>query len=105
MNYRITLTAGAILALLALPATAGAHERPSPQTVAKHVRGANLALDRVASLVTHDDNSAAAIELARNRRQTRAADREAARRRGRPASARACPRRHRDGHGAAPVGR
>jgi len=77
MNYRTTIAAGALTALLSLPAGAAAHEQPSPQSVAKHLRGADGALELVESLVERDSDAKAAVRLARFERQMRAADREA----------------------------
>lgn len=77
-TFHFAATAAAI-ASLAIPATASAHQAPSPQTVVKHARNADQALDKVASLVAHNRDAAAAIALARNRRETRDASREAGR--------------------------
>lgn len=90
-SFRLAAAAAAI-ASLAIPATVSAHQPPSPQTVVKHARSADQALDRVASLVARNQDAAAAIALARNRRETRNASREAgrlAKRRGNPAVRRA----------------
>jgi hypothetical protein len=74
-----SLAAAAALASLALPATASAHRHASPASVAAHVRSADLALHRVRTLVARRQPSAAAAQLARNRRETRAALSEARR--------------------------
>lgn len=85
---RIKLAVGiTAAAALALPAGAGAHAKPSTQSVGAHVRSADQALTMVADLVADHDAAAAAIEMVRNRRQTQAAAREAARLRGSRASA------------------
>ncbi|MDQ4129469.1 MAG: hypothetical protein M3133_00505 [Actinomycetota bacterium] len=80
MKHPFRLAAAVTVASLAvLPASASAHQPPSPKTVAQHARSADKALDKVASLVSRNRDAAAAIELARNRREGRLADREAAR--------------------------
>jgi hypothetical protein len=78
MKYRLTFLSGALVVAMALPVTAEAHRGVSPQTVAKHVRSADAALDMVGSLVERNRDAKAAIQLVKLRRQSRAADREAA---------------------------
>lgn len=90
-TFRFAAAAAAI-ASLAIPATASAHQATSPETVVKHARSADQALDKVASLVARNQDAAAAVALARNRRETRNASREAgrlAKRRGNPGLRRA----------------
>jgi small-conductance mechanosensitive channel len=93
MKYRLTILSGALVAAMALPVAAQAHDGVSPRTVAKHVRSADGALDMVESLVERNRDAKAAVQLAKLRRQSRAADREAAQlrrqSRGRRAKARA----------------
>jgi len=91
MKFRITLIGGALVAAMALPVTAEAHRSVSPSTVAKHVRSADAALGMVDTLVERERDAKAAVALAKLRRQSRAADREAAslRRRARSARSRA----------------
>lgn len=78
MKYRVTLLGGALVAAMALPVTAEAHQGVSPKTVAKHVRSADRALGMVETLVERNRDAKAAVALAKLRRETRAADREAA---------------------------
>lgn len=76
---RLKLAAGfAAVALLATPAAASAHAKPSTQSVRAHVRSADQALTKVAALIDSDKDAAAAIQMVRNRRQIQAATREAA---------------------------
>lgn len=77
MKHRTRIFSTALVgALVMAPAVASAHETPSPGTVKDHVRNANQALDKVETLVSHNQNATAAIQFARNRRQMRAASRE-----------------------------
>ena len=72
---RILSTALAGAAVM-VPASASAHETPSQSTVKVHVRNADQALEKVESLVSHNQDARAAIQFARNRRQMRLAARE-----------------------------
>lgn len=67
---------------LALPVSASAHSPASPQSVRNHVRSADAALTKVERLVAGNRDAAAAVAMARNQVQTRAAAREAGRLRG-----------------------
>lgn len=69
---------------LALPVSASAHSPASPQSVQTHVRSADAALTKVQQLVAGNQDAAAAVAMARNQIQTRAAAREAGRLRGAP---------------------
>ncbi len=69
---------------LALPAGASAHATASPQSVRAHVQSAETALTQVQQLVAGNQDAAAAVAMARNQVQTRAAAREAGRLRGAP---------------------
>ncbi|MDQ3720419.1 MAG: hypothetical protein M3350_06510 [Actinomycetota bacterium] len=89
MKYRATLVGGALVAAMALPVTAEAHQSASPKTVAKHVRSADRALGIVETLVERNSDAKAAVRLAKMRRDLRAADRESATLRRRARSPRA----------------
>jgi len=89
MKFRATLIGGAVVAAMALPVTAEAHRSVSPQTVAKHIRSADQALGMVETLVERNRDAKAAVQLAKLRRQSRAADRESASLRRRARSRRA----------------
>lgn len=89
MRYRATLIGGALVAAMALPVTAQAHESVSPKTVAKHIRSADRALGNVEALVEGNKDAKAAVQLAKMRRQLRAGDRESASLRRRARSRRA----------------
>lgn len=69
---------------LALPAGASAHSPASPQSVRAHVRSADAALTKVERLVAGNQDAGAAVAMARNQFETRAAAREAGRLRGGP---------------------
>lgn len=75
-SHRLTLGI-ALAAALALPASASAHGKPTPNSVRSHISSANAALEQVSALVAANDNAAAAVEAARNRVQTNRANREA----------------------------
>lgn len=87
MNHSKLTAALAATAVLAVPAAASAHEKSSTQSVRAHIRNADQALTMVADLVKDNKDAAAAIQMVKNRRQTQAATREAARTRGRSARA------------------
>lgn len=76
MKHGISFAAGTVVAALALAGPVAAHEHPSPQSVAKHVRSADQALEMVETLVTHNQDARAAVQLARYQRQIGAAERE-----------------------------
>lgn len=77
MRYRIRFVAATAVAAVAVAGPAAAHQHPSPQSVAKHVRSADEALELVATLVPADRDARAARQLARFERQVAAANREA----------------------------
>lgn len=87
MNHSKLTAALAATAVLAVPATAAAHQKSSTQSVRAHIRSADQALTMVAERVKHNKDAAAAIPMVKNRRQTQAATREAGRVRGRSAKA------------------
>lgn len=66
----------ATTAMLAIPATAAAHDRAKPRSVKSHTAKARTALDRAVELAG-SDQAAAAVAYARSRAHTLAADREA----------------------------
>lgn len=88
MKYRTRLAVGTVVASLALPASAAAHDHPSLKSVRAHASAARQALARVDTLVRANRDRAADRYLARYLRQLRKADREAARLRRRARSAR-----------------
>jgi hypothetical protein len=79
LKLKSLVAVAAALTVVAAPAAAEAHSRPSPNSVRSHVRSANDALSRVTQLVGAGDQAAAAIQLAENRLHTTAASREARR--------------------------
>ncbi len=89
MKSRAILIGGALVAAMALPVTAQAHQGVTPKTVAKHIRSADQALGMVETLVERNSDAKAAVQLAKMRRQLRAADRESAKLRRRARSRRA----------------
>lgn len=73
------LTGLAAAVALALPASAGAHERASVKSVKTHLAQADQALQQVTALVAEHDQAAAAVAFARNRLEMRRAQAETAR--------------------------
>jgi hypothetical protein len=79
VKLKSLVAAGAAVCVVAAPAAAEAHSKPSPNSVRAHVTSANEALANVTRLVGSGNEAAAAIQLAENRLHTTAASREARR--------------------------
>ena len=79
MKLQIAVSAAAVTAALLVPAVADAHRVSSSQSVRVHAGAADRALAQFTAAVAVDADAKAARALVRNRRQTRAASREARR--------------------------